>query len=390
MQNLDQTALNKNIKLKLIEMSGKIKKKANGILKHDYLIPGGFYSQQWDWDAFFMGLALSSWIPSEAIYLKNISLNILEFADEDGFCPGCLTPEGPSKTLKHTKPFVAQGVFVASRKLGDFNWIKPYYEKLMKMVMYREKHYWHKEYDLGSWWDAMESGADNNLAILPFKENSIIAPDLNTFIYLEYKAFSYISSELGENEISQKFKQRAEEIKNNINKYLWCEEDQAYYTVDSTNGDFVKCISYSSVVPLWAKILEQDKAEKFINRYVLNPEKLWSEHGIRSLSKDYPGYNQENIIVPFSNWQGPVWPIANYLHCHGLLLYGYKDEALMVAQRIVKNCLDDIEKTGGMHENYNAETGEPLAAQDFVSWNMLLLNLIDELNSNTHPLKELL
>lgn len=70
--------------------------------------------------------------------------------------------------------------------------------------------------------------------------------------------------------------------------------------------------------------------------------------------------------------------------------YGYKKEALDIAERIIKVCIADIDSTGGMHECYNSETGEPLAAPNFVSWNMLLLNLLDELEEERHPLQKLL
>jgi hypothetical protein len=33
---------------------------AEGYLKHDYLIPAGFYKQMWDWDGFFIGCYLAS------------------------------------------------------------------------------------------------------------------------------------------------------------------------------------------------------------------------------------------------------------------------------------------------------------------------------------------
>ena len=174
--------LKNEIAKRLIPRTGQIKRKAAGMLKYDYLVPSGPYNQLWDWDAFFMGVALSSWISSEAVYLKNITLNTVIAADENGFCPGCLRPEGPSGTLKHLKPFTAQGAFLSAERLNDYSWIAPYYEKLEKIVLYRSKHYWHEEYGLASWWDAMESGADNNVAMFGYPDNSILAPDVYTFI----------------------------------------------------------------------------------------------------------------------------------------------------------------------------------------------------------------
>src|SRR3989344_2657849 len=75
----------------------RVKRSAQGALHHDYLVPGGPYPEQWDWDAFFIGMALSSKNPQDATYLRNWALNYIENAQDDGFCPGLLTPHGPDK-----------------------------------------------------------------------------------------------------------------------------------------------------------------------------------------------------------------------------------------------------------------------------------------------------
>ena len=38
-----------------------------------------------------------------------------------------------------------------------------------------------------------------------------------------------------------------------------------------------------------------------------------------------------------------------------------------------------------MHENYDAETGKPLAADNFVSWNILIYNMLDDAVNNKNP-----
>ena len=100
------------------------------------------------------------------------------------------------------------------------------------------------------------------------------------------------------------------------------------------------------------------------------------------MAKDDPEYNNANIIKPNSNWQGPIWPITNYFYIQALLNYGYKKEAITVAKNVAKICLEDIKKTAGMHENYDAETGKPLAAPNFISWNLLIPSMLEDSLSN--------
>ena len=102
-----------------------------------------------------------------------------------------------------------------------------------------------------------------------------------------------------------------------------------------------------------------------------------------TFSADEPLYNNENVIKPYSNWQGPIWPHANWMAMHALIHYGYGGQALAVAERVTRLCLADLAANGMMHENYHAETGAPLAAPDFVSWNLLVAQMIEEARTGT-------
>lgn len=375
------------IKKIFIPFKSFIKRPAKGCLKYDYLVPSGYYQEQWDWDAFFMGVGLSAEIASEAIYLRNWALNYITLAKKDGYSPGCVTPKGPEKGHRAIlmKPLIGQGCFLASVFLRDFSWIKPHYSKLLQMVLYREKNVWNKKYDLGVWTTSMESGADDNVAAFNFPKKSVIATDLNTFIFREYKAVSKIAKELDKKRDAKWFDKRAWAIKKNINKYLWNSEDQIYYNLFSKNGQHIKRVSYSCFIPLWGEIASQKEGKSMISRYLLSSRHMLSKHGVRTLSKQDPEYNNVNRIKPFSNWQGPVWPIANYLYMHSLLNYGFQKEAIELAETISKLVIDDIKTTGGMHENYDAETGKPLASPNFVSWNILVGSMLEEAIKQINP-----
>lgn len=360
-----------------------VKRPAQGLLKYDYLVPSGVYQEQWDWDAFFMGVALAAQDPKDAIYLRNVVLNFLDFARDDGFVPGCVTPKGADPRLHHVKPFLAQGAYLASTFLKDFSWVVSYFEKLKKVVFYREHHLWSNQYGLAVWFNSMESGVDNNVAALDFPDKTVIGADLNSYIYREYRAMTLIAKKIGKD--GGGFVKSAEQIKKTIHKYLWNKKDSSYYNLDSRDGNHISRITFSNFIPLWAGIVPQEEGEKMIKRYLLNDQKLWGTYGARTLSMDDSSYNNANIIKPHSNWQGPVWPIANYIYMHALLRYGFQKEAIELAKKITKLVLSDIKETGGMHENYDAETGKPLAAPNFVSWNLLIGNMLGEATQNKNP-----
>lgn len=364
----------------------QVKRSANGLLKHDYLVPAGPYQEQWDWDGFFIGMSLLMDDPTEARYLRNWALNYLDFMDvETGFTPGLVTPHGRDTRLHHIKPFFSQGIYFASQHLGDFVWIAEHFEHIKKSVLHRREYLWNAKYDLGVWYDGMESGADNNVALLSYPNKTIIGADLNAWLYREYIAMSIIAEQLGNNEDAVWFAKEAVSLKNRVNELLWSEEDESYYNFDTQTGKFIRRTVYSNVMPLFAGMASQDRGQRMCRRYVLAPEKLWANAGLRTLAADDPEYNNVNMIKPHSNWQGPVWPIANVLMIYALLHYGFQKEAREVAEKISQLCIRDIERTGGMHECYDAETGEPLAAPNFISWNLLVAHALPHVTKNHNP-----
>ena len=158
-------------------------------------------------------------------------------------------------------------------------------------------------------------------------------------------------------------------------------------------------VSYSNFVALMEpELLTHREGCEMIRRYLWNEEHMLSPFGLRTLSRQDPDYNNENIIVPYSNWQGPIWPIANYLYFIGLKRYGCEAECRQLAVMTARLVSDDIADCGSMHENYDAETGAPLAPTaeqsggtftGFVGWNMLTLNMLMAVGEDNWMLLEI-
>ena len=372
------------LKQLLAPLKARVKRKAAGALAYDYLCPGGPYDEQWDWDGYFIGVALASADKGEAVYLRNWCLNFLINSDADGFTPGVITPQGRDQRLNQMKPFLAQGAYLASRFLRDFSWITPHLERLVRVVTYRERHLWDAVRGLALWHDAMESGADNNVAFPvsapgePPPVDRVAGADVNTFVYREYLALALIQRALGRDVEAQEYHSCAQALMTAMNRCLWSEAEHSYYNLDTVTGQLIKRMTYSNFVPLWGQIAPVQYGEEQIGAHLLNSDEMWAEYGGRSLAANDAGYNNVNMIKPYSNWQGPVWPIANYLYMHGLLHYGFQAQAQELASKITRLCLNDVRASNGMHENYHAETGEPLAAPGFVGWNLLVAQMTDE------------
>ena len=97
-------------------------------------------------------------------------------------------------------------------------------------------------------------------------------------------------------------------------------------------------------------------------------------------------YSNADVIIPYSNWRGPMWVNANAVACYGLAHYGFRDLALDIARRVTAALAADLRSGSQWHEAYSTADGAPLAAAGFLSWNTLGAELISNLESGINPL----
>lgn len=362
---------------------------AEGFIKYDYLIPAGFYKQMWDWDGFFIGCHLTSL--GKPQYLKWWVLDFVAAIDSEGYIPGCVTTKGPRPVFGKfaMKPFLAQGAYLASRAMNDFEWVKPVYDDIKKSCGYRERTQYDSSYGLFFWDNAGQSGADNTVVLSndPAEASAILGVDIDVFQYREYLSLAKIAERIERANDAAYFNEKAARLKNNIMKYHWDKEKFSFWNIRRRDGRAIKRVSYSNFVPLIQKdLLSDNDAREMIHRYLWNSDCMLAPYGIRSLSRQDPDYNTENIIIPYSNWQGPVWINANYLNFIGLRNYGFDKECRELAFTLGTMLSKDVDNNGSMHEDYNGDTGEslaPTAAQTkggvftgFVGWDLLLQNML--------------
>ena len=361
---------------------------AEGFIKYDYLIPAGYYKQMWDWDGFFIGSHLAQ--QGKPQYLKWWVLDFAGAIDKDGYVAGCITTKGPRPLMGRfaMKPFLAQGALIASERTNDYEWLKPIWENMRKVVVYREQTQFDLKYGLFFWENGISSGADNNVALTndPKDKSAILAADISTFQYREYKAMAQLADKLGHTDEAGEYRKKAAELKAAIVKHMWSEQDEMFYNLRRDTGKPVLRISYSNFVPLIDDILPEKDAKEMIRRYMLSKDVMLAPYGIRSLSKQDPEYNNAAIIVPYSNWQGPIWINANYMNYIALKRYGFEKEAAELSGTLGRMVLADIRKWGSMHEDYDAETGAGLAPTPeespnhvfagFVGWNLLAQDML--------------
>jgi len=358
---------------------------ADGFITRPFLVPAGYYPQMWDWDGFFIGSHWANQSPEKAVLLRDWVLNFAASADADGYVAGCITTKGPRPLFGKfaMKPFLAQGAVVAAGALHDYEWIRPAWPAMQRILGYRKKTQFDEHWNLWFWDNAMQSGADNNPA-LTNEENdrsAILAVDASVWAMREYEAMAQIARKLGDSDLAVRYTAEADATRKAILKNLWVKDKVIFLNRRRDNGTWMRSITWSSFVPLAFGMLPENDARRMIREHLLSEAEMRSPYGFRCLAKSDPAYNNDAIIVPYSNWRGPIWINANLLDWIALRRYGFPAESRWLAETLAAMLRRDIAKWGSMHEDYNAETGGGLAptpAQSpggkfagFVGWNLL-------------------
>ncbi len=352
----------------------QVVRKPNGQLHHEYLIPGADYFQLFDWDTYFMGVALS--YAHRGKSLAGSVEDFLHFTNYHwsyrGYTPREVDGQSFWALPEMCKPFLAQMALRASLTMHHVAWLKPYYQRLADTLWY-----WRNARSvpdgLFTWYDGVESGVDNSPAVSSAPADRTEGVDLACYIYREDLAMADLASLLHKPGDVHRYQQRAMRLKHLIQTRLWDARDGTFYNRDSRTGKFIRVPEWTNLVPLWAHVATPQQAHILITSYVLNPQQFWTPFGIRSLAPHTPWYHPIH-----GYWQGPIWVVSDYMVMHGLLNYGYTAAAKRLATNTVTTLLADIKNTGGLHETYNPNTGKGQNQGFFKSWDLLGAYMIHE------------
>lgn len=375
----------------LKEQIPTVLKSARGELRYPYLVPGAIYDQLWDWDAYFMGFGLMEEHPE---YYQGCILNFLQRIRDDGQPAKLVHADGRVNYVDLPYPIQAQWCAAVSTIVGDADWLSTWWSRLVACRNWYEEKC-QRRHGLFRQPVSRGAGLDNDPVIYGRRHETVAMVDMNCFHYREYQALASLASLLGKVAEADAYRQKAEDLKQAINDYMWDPIDGMFYHLDlSDHADVTrqgitwevpyKVRSAATLFVLWAGVADADKARRVIEEHVLNPQEFLSSYGIRSLAANERIYNNAAMGDP-SNWQGPIWGLVNALVAYGLARYGYKDAALDIAQRLVAVFAGDFRTNELLHEYYHAESGAPIFNPGFLSWNLMAIRLLRDLRNDLDP-----
>ena len=374
-----------------------------GLFPLPYLVPGSCYSRTlWDWDALFLGIAMGE---SEfAPYMEGAMRTLLHFQQQGGFVPHGVSARPPHCArpgeVTGAKPLLAQGLLISQRLQGkrieEQDWAEDAYRRWKGYYSYVSLNLT-TSHGLTTRVNHRGVGTDNIPTVYGRPPHSTAPLFQNCLFFRELKAAALIADALGHPRDAEEYRSRADMLAEAINTHAWDPIDGLYYdqdvqskTPDRVNQEVtwtlpLKIRSWTCFLPIWAGISPADRTQRMIDEHLLDTASFWSDYGVRTLSKLEPLFNNSVVGKPGnpSNWQGPIWGVSNYLIFRCLMDAGRRAEAEILAERTAALFARDIRRSGTLHEFYHTETGEPLCNPDFLNWNLLVLAMRRELETDT-------
>lgn len=187
------------------------------------------------------------------------------------------------------------------------------------------------------------------------------------------------------------FRARAAALRAAVEANHWSEEAGAYCDVavhpNTTEAVHTRHLGYVSLFPFLLGLVPPGSPRLKATLDLLgDPARLWSEHGLLSLSRDDPLFGTgENY------WRGAVWFNVNYLAAAALHSYGFGERAggphagqaralyARLRENLVRNTFGEYQRTGYLWEQYNPADGRGQKSHPFTGWTALVVLVMAEL-----------
>ncbi|MDI9818981.1 trehalase family glycosidase [Tatlockia sp. PL877] len=360
-------------------------------LPHPYVVPGGRFNEMYGWDSYFIELGLLQ--NNRLALARNMVDNIIYEINNYGMV---LNANRTYYLERSHPPLLTAMIMAYYQKSTDKHWLKatlPAIDKLYKhwttpphlipeigLSRYHaggkgatpeeSPDYYAKaldyfktqvitDYDKSLYYDEQanqltelfyiadrsvrESGLDITAKYGPFSAAILdYAPvDLNVFLCRMEQDASEIHTILGNPKAAAIWAKRAKKRADLINRYLWDEQSGYYYDYNFKTHRLKPYVYATTFYPLWAGVASRKQAAAVANHL---PELLMK--GGLVTSTNHPGLQ----------WDAPFgWAPMQYFAVSGLNNYGYKKEAIEIAQRFINTVNKGYQQSNTIFEKYDVE-----------------------------------
>lgn len=199
-------------------------------------------------------------------------------------------------------------------------------------------------------------------------------------------ALHQVALYLGAAADAEKYAKDVAEVKHNLDALHWDAESKAYCDATVRGGEYTLVCheGYVSLFPLLLGLMDAGHPNlPAVLDLVSDPDRLWSPHGLRSLSRKDDNYGRDE-----NYWRGAVWMNLNVLAVLRLRDVGMSGVGPAAARarglgiaaelrgRLVGTVTESWERTGFFWEQYVDGTGEGKGSRAFTGWTAAVVLLM--------------
>lgn len=346
-------------------------------LPYPYIVPSasGIFQEMYYWDTYFANTGLIQ--RGDVQQAKNNTDNLVYLLDRFGFVPNGSRVEFLYNSQPPVLALMIREVYDAT---GDKEWLSGAYRSLQK-----EHRFWVERrgsacglsrydcqplaeqeaahaaeciiarlgyrpenkttYDLGR---GLRSVGESGWDISPrftYRAYAYAPPDLNALLYAQENQLAYFAAELGLAEESAAWAVLRDERAAVMRRYLQG-EDGVFYDYDTEQNVRSELVSCACFYPLYVGMATPEEAEAALT--VLPHIEM--EHGVVAC--------EECDVSGTFQWGHPNgWAPMQRIVVEGLLRYGYREDALRIAEKFVNTVERSFAATGHLWEKYNVVQG---------------------------------
>jgi alpha,alpha-trehalase len=164
---------------------------------------------------------------------------------------------------------------------------------------------------------------------------------LNSLLYKTEEDLALIASRLGREADARQWRQRAEERKARMNRYLWDARAGLFQDWNVKEGRRTSYLYATTFYPLWAGLASQEQAQAVVDHL-----KDFEQPGGLAMSRERTG----------AQWDFPYgWAPIQLLAVEGLRRYGYHPQADRLSRKFLGMVAEDYRREKNLREKYDVE-----------------------------------
>ncbi len=139
---------------------------------------------------------------------------------------------------------------------------------------------------------------------------------------------------------------RADALAHVVRETMWSGDAGFFFDPHHLNGR--QPAAFEGMWPVVVGIASEDQADRVIDEWLLNSERFFATHPIRTVAASGEGYEMRM-------WRGPAWNSMTLWACRGCLKYGRVDAAVRLSRAALDATAKQFDQHGTIFEFYHPD-----------------------------------